>query len=67
METVLLWVGRLAALAGVLICAWAAWGRLSGTYYFAGFQVGTLLQAGTVALLAACVCFLMVLTARPRR
>ena len=46
---------------------WAVYGRLSGNYYFGGFQVGTLLQAGTVALLVACVCFLMVLTGRPRR
>jgi len=45
----------------------AVYGRLSGNYYFGGFQVGTLLQAGTVALLVACVCFLMVLTGRPRR
>lgn len=67
MESVLLWVGRLTALAGVLICAWAVYGRLTGNFYFGGFQVGTLLQAGTVSLLVACVCFLLVLTARPRR
>jgi len=67
MENLLLWLGRIAALAGVLIAGWAVCGRLTGNYYFGGFQVGTLLQAGTVALLVACVCFLMVLTARPRR
>lgn len=67
MENVLLWVGRIAALAGVLICGWAVYGRLSGSYYLGGFQVGTLLQAGMAALLVACVCFLMALTGRPRR
>jgi hypothetical protein len=67
METLLLWAGRLAALAGVVICACAVYGRMTGTYYLGGFQVGTLLQAGTVVLLVACVCLLMVLTGRPRR
>jgi hypothetical protein len=67
MENVLLWTGRVAVLAGVLTCAWAVYGRLTGNYYLGGFQVGTLLQAGTVALLVACVSFLLVLTNRPRR
>lgn len=67
MNDVLLWTGRLCALAGVLLCAWAVAGRLSGTYFLAGFQVGTVLQAGIVALLVGCVSFLLVLTRRPPR
>jgi len=67
METLFVWLGRIAALAGVLIAGVAVYGRLTGNYYFGGFQVGTLLQAGTVALLVACVCFLLVLVDRPRR
>ena len=67
MENFLLWMGRIAALAGVFVCVCAVYGRLTGTYYFGGFQVGTLLQAGIVALLVACVCFLTILIERPRR
>lgn len=67
MDNVLLWIGRLCALAGVALCAWAIAGRLSGTYHLGGFQVGTVLQAGTVALLVACVALLLVLTRRPPR
>ena len=67
MESLLLWLGRFAGLGGALICAWAIYGRLTGTYFYAGFQIGTLLQAGMLAMLVACVCFLMVLTDRPRR
>ena len=67
MESILLLLGRLAALAGILICACAVYGRLSGMYYFLGFQVGTLLQVATVTLLIGCVCFLIVLVDRSRR
>ncbi len=67
MELLLLWVGRLAGIAGALLCAWAIYSRLTGSYFVGGFQVGTLLQAGTTALLVACVCFLAILTNRPRR
>jgi hypothetical protein len=66
MDMLLLWVGRLSGIAGVLICGWAIYSRLTGTYYSAGFQTGTLLQAGIVVLLVACVSFLAFLTQRPR-
>ncbi len=64
METLLLWIGRLAGLAGVLICAVAVVVRLSGAYWLAGFQVGTLLLAGMAAMLMGCLSFLMLLTSR---
>jgi hypothetical protein len=67
MVNLLLWLGRLAAVAGVLICGWAIYGRFSGSFYPGGFQVGTLLQGGMVGLLFACVCFLFVLTGPARR
>lgn len=66
MEIVLLWIGRLAGLAGVTLCMWAIYNRLNGSYSAGGFQVGTLLQAGTTAMLVACLCLLIVLTNRPR-
>ena len=67
MEILLLWAGRLAGLAGVLLSAWAVYSRLTGSYFVGGFQIGTLLQAAITALLLACLCFLVVLTNRPRR
>ena len=67
MESLLLWVGRVAGLLGVAVSAWAALSRLAGSYFVAGFQIGTLLSAGMTAMLVACICFLMVLTDRVRR
>ena len=67
MENLLLWVGRIAGLAGVAISIWAAVSRLTGGYYVGGFQIGTLLMAGMTSMLVACICFLMVLTDRVRK
>ena len=67
MEIVLVWVGRLAGLAGVALCAWAVFNRLTGSYFAGGFQIGTLLQAGMTAILVGCLCLLIALTNRPHR
>ena len=67
MEIVLVWVGRLVGLAGVALCAWAVFNRLTGSYFAGGFQIGTLLLAGTTAMLAGCLCLLIALTNRPHR
>jgi len=67
MDTLLLWVGRLAGLGGVLLCAWAIYNRIGGSFSAGGFQVGTLLQAGMTAILVGCFCLLIVLTNRPPR
>jgi hypothetical protein len=66
MEAMLLWVGRGAGVLGMLVCLWAIVGRLSGSYFAGGFQIGTLLQAGMAALLVSCVCFLWLLTSKTR-
>jgi len=67
MDTLLLWVGRLAGLGGVLLCVWAIYNRMGGSFSAFGFQVGTLLQAGMTAILVGCLCLLIVLTNRPPR
>ena len=67
MEILLLWIGRLAGLGGVALCAWAVYNRMAGSWIAGGFQISTLLQAGMVAILIACLCLLVVLTNRPRR
>lgn len=67
MESLLLWLGRIAGLLGVAVSIWAALSRFTGGYYVGGFQIGTLLMGGMTAMLVACLCFLVVLTDRVRR
>ena len=57
MRALLLWVGRLSGAAGVVLCAVAIAARLSGLYHLGGFQVVTLLQAGTTAMVAAALAY----------
>ncbi len=67
MEILLLWIGRISGIAGVGLCGWAAYGRLTGAYFVGGFQVGTILLAGMAAILVACFFLLLVLTDESRR
>ena len=64
MESLLLWIARVAAIAGILICALAVATRLSGTFFLLGTQTGTLLQAGMAVMLVGCLSFLALLTRR---
>ena len=66
MESVLLWIGRIAGTAALLLSAWAAAARLQGAYFAGGFQIGTLLLVGMTGMIVACFCLLFVLTMRPR-
>jgi hypothetical protein len=66
LETLLLWIGRLGAAAGLVICAIAVLGRLRGVYNLAGFQIGTLLLAGIAAMLVGCLGYLAFIAERPR-
>ena len=66
LNALLLWLGRVAGVAGVLICLAAGAARLGGQYWLGGFQLITLLQGGMAAMIAACLCFLVVLTERAR-
>lgn len=61
MKTVLIWAARIAGVAGVAALALAFAGRLAGMYWIGGFQVGTVLQAGMAAMLAACLAYLAAL------
>jgi len=60
----LLWLGRIIGALGTLLCALSVVLRLLGNYWLAGFQVGTLLQAGSAALVFGCFCLLLHLTQR---
>lgn len=66
MQVVLIWVARLAGIAGVLVMALAAFARLSGDYWLGGFQVGTILQAGMAVTLVACLGYIAALVERTR-
>lgn len=58
-------LGRVAGVAGAMLCAVGAAVRLGGAYWIAGFQVGTLLLAGAAVMVFGCFCLLVVLTQRP--
>jgi len=64
MESVLLLLGRLAGIAGLLLCVAAVLLRLGGSYYIGSLQVGTLLQAGIAAVGIGCFFLLLVLVAQ---
>ena len=64
MNDVLLWIGRVAGVVGALLCVAAILIRIGGQYWIAGYQVGTLLLAGSAAMVGACLCFLWVLVGR---
>jgi hypothetical protein len=66
MQELLVWIGRLAGIAGVALCAVAAVVRLAGAYWLAGFQVGTLLLIGVAGMVLGCWCLLVALTERFR-
>jgi len=64
MQELLVWIGRLAGVAGVALCVVAVVARLVGAYWLGGFQVGTLLQVGVAAMVLGCLGYLAALTER---
>jgi hypothetical protein len=62
MRNLWLWLGRSAGVIGALVCAMAVVLRITGDYWLGGFQVGTLLLAGSAAMIAGCLCLLWALT-----
>ena len=64
MTTTLLWVGRIAGAAGVLMCLIAMFARARGTYSLAGLQMGTLLLAGMAVMLMGCLGYLAAIAER---
>lgn len=62
--SILLWLGRIAGGAGALLFMVSVVFRLRGEYWVGGFQAGTMLQAGTAAMIFGCFCLLVLLTRR---
>jgi hypothetical protein len=67
MEMLLLWIGRLAGVAGALVALAAVLARGSGQYVVAGLQVGTLLQAGIAAMVLGCLGYVASIAERRQR
>jgi len=66
MNNILVWIGRLAGIAGALLCVVAGAIRVSGRFWLGNFQVGTLLLAGISVMMAGCVCLLLMLVNRAK-
>ena len=66
MRMLLIWIGRLAGLAGVLMTLGAVLARLSGSYQLGSFDASTVLTAGIAAMVTACLAYLMALAEDPR-
>jgi len=58
----MLLLGRATGFAGVLLCVVAAAARVLGHYWLAGFQLGTLMQAGIAGV--GIGCFLLLVAGR---
>jgi len=67
MQALLMWIGRLAGIAGLVVVGVAVVGRLDGLYRLGGFEVGTLLQAGMAAMLIGCLGYVAALAERTDR
>ncbi len=55
MHELLVWIARVAAIGGIGTMLLAVGGRLGGAYWLAGFQIGTILQAGMAMTLVGCL------------
>ncbi|MEO5699812.1 MAG: hypothetical protein ABIS17_09350 [Casimicrobiaceae bacterium] len=64
MHQLLLWMGRFAGLAGVLVTGVAVATRLQGRYVIFNYQAGTLLLAGIALMVLGCLAYLALLTER---
>lgn len=64
MLAVLIWLARIAAVAGVLLIAVAVVARVSGLYTLGGFSSGTILLGGMAAVLLACLGYVTALAER---
>lgn len=66
MHTLLMWTGRIAGLAGFLLCAVAFLARAANTWNLGSYNIGAILQAGLAGMLLACLAYLADIAERPR-
>jgi hypothetical protein len=67
MGNLLLWIGRVAGLLGVVICAASFTARVAQMWTLGGFPVGTLFQAGIAAMVLGCLAYSADLAERARK
>jgi hypothetical protein len=67
MNTLLIWIGRLAGLVGLAAIGCAVAVRASGAWYLAGMQLGTLMQAGVAAMVLGVWAYAASIAERDRR
>ncbi len=58
-------LGWVAGVLGALVCLFGVGARLAGEFWIGGFQSGTLLLAGTAAMVFGCFCLLAFLVHKP--
>jgi hypothetical protein len=66
MSDLLLWIGRLAGLLGVLVCAVAFAARATNVWHLGGFQVSAVLQAGGTFMLLGALAYVAYMAERRR-
>jgi hypothetical protein len=64
MDIVLVWLGRVAGIAGLGVCAGAVALRATGHWHVGSFAVGTLLQLGMAGMILACLAYCAALVER---
>ena len=67
MTNLLLWLGRLAGLAGILVVLVAVATRARGLYAVGGYQAGTLLLVGIALMVLGCLAYVGSLAERAPR
>jgi hypothetical protein len=66
MQGIQLWIARIAGVAGLLLVLVAVGTRLTGQFWIGSLQTGTLLQAGTAAMVIGCLGYLALLAEHSR-
>jgi hypothetical protein len=64
MNNALLTLGRLAGIAGLLLCLGSGFARVAGYYWIGKFETLTVLQVGTTGMVLGCFLLLFALTAK---
>jgi len=57
MHTLLIWIGRIAGLAGVALCAVAFVSRAANTWNLGSYNIAGIMQAGLAGMLLACLAY----------
>lgn len=58
------WIANIATILGILLCVVAGIARVSGSYYFLGYESMTIFLAGAGIMLVACLAKLYQLEAK---